>query len=62
MGPGDRWLFGDRPVQADITAAVAWRFTQFMLPNVVQADHHPVLANFSVRAEACEEFLACPLE
>jgi hypothetical protein len=32
IGTADPWLFGKKPLQADITSAVAWRFTREMLP------------------------------
>lgn len=56
------WLAVDRPMQADVTAAVAWRFTQFIQPDLVQPSAHPKLAAFSERAEALPEFLSTPLE
>jgi len=46
--------------QAGITAAVAWQFTQAMLPETVAASKHPVLQAFSVQAEQLAEFLAAP--
>lgn len=61
--PGrEAWLFGDRLMQPDITVAVAWRFTQFMLPGAVDAARYPALAAFSERAEALPEFIATPLD
>jgi glutathione S-transferase len=56
------WLVGDRLMQPDITVAVAWRFTQFMLPGAVDAARYPALAAFSERAEALPEFIGAPLE
>lgn len=56
----DPWLFGDRPVQADITSAVAFRFSREMLPDVIIAEAHPALAALSSRAEATEAFGAFP--
>jgi glutathione S-transferase len=56
----DDWLFGSRPLQADITAAVAWRFTREMLRDVVRPQDHPAVAKLSARAEALPEFLASP--
>ncbi|HEV3423150.1 MAG TPA: glutathione S-transferase family protein [Paraburkholderia sp.] len=56
------WLFGERLMQPDITVAVAWRFTQFMLPGAVDAARYPALAAFSERAEALPEFIGAPLE
>jgi glutathione S-transferase len=60
IGPGDGWLAGDRPLQADISVAVAWRFTQDMLPGRIDPAAHPALAAFSARAEALAPFLATP--
>ncbi|HKU97889.1 MAG TPA: glutathione S-transferase [Vineibacter sp.] len=62
LGTGDTWLFGSRPLQADITAAVAWRFTGFVLRDVVRADAYPALDRLSQRAEALPEFASSPLE
>ncbi|WP_199541433.1 glutathione S-transferase family protein [Paraburkholderia kururiensis] len=56
------WLAGDRLMQPDITVAVAWRFTQFILPGAVDAERYPALAAFSARAEALPEFVGAPLE
>jgi glutathione S-transferase len=57
----DRWLFGPRLTQADVTVAVAWRFTQFVLPRVVEAARFPMLSALSERAERLPEFLSTPL-
>lgn len=46
--------------QAGITTAVAWHFTQAMLPEVVSAANFPGLRDFSARAEQLPEFLAEP--
>lgn len=46
--------------QAGVSAAVAWHFTQQMLPEVVPADNYPSLVALSARAEALPEFLAAP--
>ena len=56
------WLFGPRPVQADISSAVAWRFTQSVLADIVTANDHPALAGFSRRAESLPQFLSSPLD
>ncbi len=56
------WLGGDRMMQPDITVAVAWRFTQFMLSDVVDPARYPAIAAFSARAEALPEFVGTPLE
>ena len=46
--------------QAGVTTAVAWYFTQAMLPEVVSAASYPVLRDYSARAERLPEFLAAP--
>jgi glutathione S-transferase len=46
--------------QAGICAAVAWHFTQQMLPGVVDAAAHPALVALSTRAETLPEFRAAP--
>lgn len=56
------WLFGDRPMQADVTAAVAWHFTADLLPGMVAEAEHPALAALAHRAEATEAFRAYPHE
>lgn len=56
------WLCAGRITQADITAAVAWRFTQHMLPGAVDAARYPALAALSARAETLPEFVATPLD
>ena len=60
MPTGAGWVFGARPLQADITSAVAWRFTRELIPDVVPADNFPRLAQLSGRAEALPAFLAAP--
>jgi glutathione S-transferase len=54
------WLFGKAPTQADVAAAVAWSFTQMMLPGDAPAEDHPRLAQFAARAEATEAFVRWP--
>jgi len=46
--------------QAGVSVAIAWHFTQQMLPEVVPAANYPVLREFSARAEALPEFVAAP--
>jgi glutathione S-transferase len=46
--------------QAGVTTAVAWFFTQAMLPEVVVASTCPSLQKFSAIAEALPEFAAAP--
>jgi glutathione S-transferase len=46
--------------QAGVTSAVAWHFTQQMLPDVVAASKFPILQALSAAAEQLPEFLAAP--
>lgn len=46
--------------QAGITTAVAWKFTQEMLPDIVQAADYPALRTLSDKAEALAAFAAAP--
>jgi glutathione S-transferase len=46
--------------QAGVTTAVAWHFTQMMLPEVVNASRYPNLREFSFRAELLAEFRSAP--
>jgi glutathione S-transferase len=62
VGSGKSWLFGARPLQGDITAAVAWRFTQSVLADMVRAPDYPALVALSARAEALPEFLSSPID
>ena len=62
VGDGSRWLFGVRPMQADITTAVAWRFTMYRIADVISATDYPALSAFSARAEALPEFASLPLD
>ena len=60
IGAGGPWLVGDRPLQADITVAVGWRFTQLVLADRIAPADYPALTRFSARAEALAEFAATP--
>ena len=51
---------GPQITQAAVTAAVAWHFTQQMLPEVVPASGFPLLAALSGRAEELPQFRAAP--
>lgn len=62
VGNGAQWLFGADLTQADITTAIAWRFSQHAVPKRISADDYPGLVAFSARAEALPEFIACPLD
>jgi len=46
--------------QAGITTAVAWHFTQALLPEVVTAPSYPTLCRLSSQAELLPEFMAAP--
>ena len=46
--------------QAGITTAIAWHFTQKMLPEIVRASDYPALAAYSAVAESLPEFQAAP--
>jgi glutathione S-transferase len=46
--------------QAGLTTAVAWNFTQMMLPEIVIASEYPTLHAFSEKAEHLAEFVAAP--
>jgi glutathione S-transferase len=63
MRPGDgtSWMFGPRPLQPDITSAVAWRFIIAMVDDIKNSVH-PRLAEFSERAEALPEFASTPFD
>lgn len=61
VGDGSCWVFGDAVTQADITAAIAWRFVQHVVPERMPPDRFPGQVVFSGRAEKLPEFVACPL-
>lgn len=50
------WLFGERPLQADISSAVAFHFSRSMLPDIIDTRAYPALAALSAHAEATESF------
>ncbi|NEQ50522.1 MAG: glutathione S-transferase [Leptolyngbya sp. SIO3F4] len=52
----------DSLTQADITTAVAWRFTQLYTADVITPEPYPQLAAFSNKAENLPEFIATPVE
>jgi glutathione S-transferase len=54
------WLCDVRPLQADISTAVAWTFTQSVLAGLVMASNYPSLQAFSARAEALPVFNSTP--
>ncbi len=47
---------------ADVTVAVAWQFTQMMLPGTVSKTDHPFLQSFSDMAEDLPAFLSTPAQ
>jgi glutathione S-transferase len=46
--------------QAGLSIAVAWHFTQQLIPDVVPAERFPALTAFAALAECLPEFLAAP--
>jgi glutathione S-transferase len=52
----DGWFQDGDILQPEITAAVAWRFTRHVLPDVVRAGDVPKLVALSARAEALPAF------
>jgi glutathione S-transferase len=46
--------------QAGVSSAVAWSFTQLMLPELISAQDFPVLATYAGQAERLPVFLAAP--
>ncbi|WP_259782852.1 glutathione S-transferase family protein [Aestuariispira ectoiniformans] len=54
------WCFGPTPLQADITSAVAFRFTQEMLPEAINGQALPALTRLSDYAESTAAFAAYP--
>jgi glutathione S-transferase len=60
--PKHDWLFGQSPLQPDITLAVAWRFAQYRIPDTLPEGDYPALAQLSRRAEALEEFETYPID
>lgn len=61
IGTGETWLFGGRPMSADIAVAVAWSFSQAVLPDEVEKAGHPRLTLFTERSEALSAFEMCPM-
>jgi len=45
---------------AEVSVAVAWSFTQLMLPERITAQAHPVLAAFAAQAERHPAFISTP--
>lgn len=55
------WLCGKTMSQADISIAVAWRVSQYIVANYVDSSRYQNLVKFSERAEKQPEFMACPV-
>jgi glutathione S-transferase len=62
LGDGEAWLFGDRPMQAEITAAVSWSFTRHAIPDEAARLDLPRLAALTARAEALPAFVSTPID
>ncbi|MBD2461095.1 glutathione S-transferase [Oscillatoria sp. FACHB-1407] len=62
MESANPWFLGTQLMQPDITVAVAWRFTQHTIPQIIDGESYPALARFSEQAEELPEFVATPLE
>ena len=58
---GYHWLLGNEICQADVTTAIAWRFTQHIDRVRLVPEDFPALAAYSAQAESLPEFIACPL-
>jgi len=56
------WLAAERPLQADISTAVAWTFSRKLVPEIARDEDFPALAAFTSRAEALPAFRASPHE
>jgi glutathione S-transferase len=51
------WFTGEDLMQPQITTAVAWRFTQYYVPELVTAGDFPKLSVLSARAEKLAPFV-----
>lgn len=58
-GDGAHWLVGDKLTQADISVAIAWRFTRHIVPDSSSESEYAGLVALSERAESLPEFKAC---
>ncbi len=57
------WIAGEAMSQADVTVAVAWRFTQFVLTEGgVDAGQFPAMKEFSAEMEQLPAFTSTPLD
>ena len=62
LGHDEAWLFGERPMQAEITAAVSWSFTRHAVPDEAARLDLPRLRALTARAEALPAFLSTPID
>lgn len=53
------WLCSKTMSQADISIAVAWCVSQYIVANYVDSSRYQSLVKFSERAERQPEFVAC---
>lgn len=56
------WLATAHVSQADITVAVAWRFTQFRVSNLIDIQAYTSLAAYADQVEQLPEFVNTPLK
>lgn len=56
------WLVANRFSQADLSTAVAWRFTQSVAVDALEQHGYPALTALSMRAEQLPAFQALPPE
>lgn len=56
------WLHGEHISQDDVCIAVSWRFTQFVMPDLLDPARYPAMIHFSERAESLPAFISSPLE
>ena len=52
---------GELIAQDGITLAVAWSFTNLVVPEQVDAEHFPRIAEFTAQAETLEAFISTPI-
>lgn len=57
IGVTEGWLLGPEPMQADVTAAIAWRISK---SDQIREEDHPALAGHAARMEQLPEFIAYP--
>lgn len=60
LAGAEGWLFGSRPLQPDVTSAVAWTFIRHMVPDHLPEGAYPAIAALAARAEELPAFTAYP--